>query len=91
MLIGDGMFLVEHYWPGVTPATFREAVERVRAEATRLQASGESIRFMHSTLVPEDENAFCVFAAASESLVREAYARAGVGFEQIVDAVELDH
>ena len=81
-------FLVEHYWPGVTAEQFGDAAGRVRTSADRLAANGEPIRYLHSTLVPEDEAAFCVFDAASESLVEEAYRRAGVRFERMVAAVE---
>jgi len=80
--------LVEHYWPGVTAEEFGDAAERVRTSAEQLAARGERIRYLHSTLVPEDEAAFCVFEAASESLVEEAYRRAGVRFERMVAAVE---
>jgi Protein of unknown function (DUF4242) len=81
-------FLVEHYWPGVTPAGFGDAAERVRTSSARLAAEGEWIRFLHSTLVPEDESAFCVFEAGSRSVVEEAYRLAGVTFERMLDAVE---
>ena len=83
-------FLVEHYWPGVTEESFRGAVRQVRAAAERLAAAGDPIVFMHSTLVLEDENALCVFTARSRSVVEEAYARAGVRFERIVSALELE-
>lgn len=81
-------FLVEHYWPGVTADQFGDAADRVRTSADRLAADGAPIRYLHSTLVPEDEAAFCVFEAASEFLVREAYRRAGMRFERVVAAVE---
>jgi hypothetical protein len=81
-------FLVEHYWPGVTAQQFGDAAERVRASAEQLAASGERIRYLHSTLVPEDEAAYCVFEAASEDLVEQAYARAEVRFERMRAAVE---
>jgi hypothetical protein len=81
-------FLVEHYWPGVTAEQFGAAADRVRTSADQLASDGEPIRYLHSTLVPEDEAAFCVFEAASESLVEEAYRRAGVRFERMVAAVE---
>jgi Protein of unknown function (DUF4242) len=81
-------FLVEHYWPGVTAEQFADAADRVRTSADQLAANSEPIRYLHSTLVPEDEAAFCVFEAASESLVEEAYRRAGVRFERVVAAVE---
>jgi len=82
-------FLVEHYWPGVTPGEFEEAAERVRVAAGALAREGRPIRFLHSTLVPEDELGFCALAAESRGAVEEAYARAGVGFDRVVESLEL--
>ena len=82
-------FLVEHYWPGITPDGFGAAAARVRASSVALAATGLDIRFLHSTLVPEDEAAFCVFDAESAAVVEEAYARAGVPYERVLDALEI--
>jgi hypothetical protein len=82
-------FLVEHYWPGITAEGFAAAAELVRSSAAEICAEGASLRFLHSTLVPGDEAAFCVFEAASSELVEDAYARAGVPFQRIVDALEM--
>jgi hypothetical protein len=81
-------FLVEHYWPGVTASGFSAAAESLREASEAIAAAGGALRYLHSTLVPEDEAAFCVFDASSRLLVEEAYARAGVRFERILDAVE---
>lgn len=83
-------FLVEHYWPDVTADAFAAAVESVRRAAEELGASGEPVRYRHSTLVPEDAAAFCVLSAPDRSLVERVYARAAVSFDRIVDAVETD-
>jgi len=83
-------FLVEHYWPGVTEAAFRRSARRVAASADRLARAGEPIRFLHSTLVPDDEAAFCVLTAASPDLVERAYAAADVTFERLVEAIESE-
>jgi Nickel responsive protein SCO4226-like len=83
-------FLVEHYWPGVTPEEFRSAAERVRSSAEELSAGNTEIAFLHSTLVPGDEAAFCVFKAGSMEAVVEAYTRAGVTYERILDALEVE-
>jgi hypothetical protein len=90
--IGQGRktFLVEHYWPGVTVDLFGSAAAELRSSTETMAGEHRAIRFLHSTLVPEDEAAFCVFEAESQALVEEAYARAGVGFERIRDAVETD-
>ena len=83
-------FLVEHYWPGVTADQFRAAVDRVRQSAEEMAGAGKPIRFLHSTFVPGDEAAFCVFSGSSSQLVAEAYGRAGVAFERILDALEAE-
>jgi hypothetical protein len=82
-------FLVEHYWPGITAETFLSAAERVRTTAEAMARSGTPIRCLHSTMVPADEAAFCVFDAASADLIEKLYARAGVRFERIVAALEV--
>jgi hypothetical protein len=84
----EGTYLVEHYWPGITTVDFTEAVERVRSSAEALADAGRFVRCLHSTLVPEDEAAFCVLAAESMDLVEEVYSRAGVRYERILAAVE---
>jgi hypothetical protein len=86
---GRRTFLVEHYWPGVTEAAFAAAAERVRESAEELGREGRSVRYLHSTLVPEDESAFCLFEADSEAAVEEAYARASVSYERIRDALQI--
>ena len=86
---GSTTFLVEHYWPGITAEIFRSAAERVRATAEAMARGGTPIRYRHSTMVPADEAAFCVFDAGSVELVEQLYARAGVPFERIVAAVEV--
>ncbi len=82
--------LVEHYWPGVTAEAFRVAAERVHLSASELARAGESIRYLHATLVPSDESAFCVFEAGSLELVARAYANAQVRFERLRIALEVD-
>lgn len=82
-------FLVEHYWPDIEVETFQASAERLRASAADLAASGVKIRFLHSTLVLDDEAAYCVFEAESRAAVEEAYARAGVGFDRLLDALQI--
>ncbi len=83
-------YLVEHYWPGVTAERFSAAADRVRSSAEQMRREGTSVRFLHSTFVPKDEAAFCVFEAPTAGLVEEAYERADVRFERIVDALEME-
>lgn len=79
-------FLVEQYWTGVTPEEFDDAAERVRRSAEEIAGDGIAIRFRHSTLVPDEETALCVIEAESVTAVEQAFARAAVRYERIVEA-----
>jgi hypothetical protein len=83
-------YLVEHYWPGITRERLQDATRRLRSAAAAIARDGKDIRYLRSTLVPGDEVALVVFAASSAELVAEAYARAGVSYDRIVAALELE-
>jgi hypothetical protein len=83
------IYLVEHYWPGTTAERCRATAELVRTTAEAMARGGTPIRWLHSIIVPADEAAFCVFDAGSLDLVEQVYARAGVRFDRIVDALEV--
>jgi hypothetical protein len=72
-------YLVEHYRPGFTVEGLREWAARVR--------DGKSVRYVRSTIVPGDESLLCLLEAATEQLVHELYARAGIPFERIQPAI----
>ena len=80
-------FLVEHYRPGLDAEALRRWVARVRATVAELDRKGKPMRVLRSTIVPRDESFLCVIEAASEQLIREAYARAGIPFERISPAL----
>ena len=82
-------YLVEHYWPGITADAFRSAVARLRSTSRAMARGGVPIRYLHSTMVPSDEAAFCVLSAASPELIEQLYARVGLRFDRIVAAVEM--
>jgi Protein of unknown function (DUF4242) len=76
-------YLVEHYRPGLTVAELRRWAERVRASAAELEREGKPVRYLRAAIVPADESLLCVLEAATEELVRETYARAGLPFERL--------
>jgi hypothetical protein len=76
-------YLVEHYRPGLTVDGLKQWAARVREATGELECEGKQVRYLHSTVVPADESLLCVLEAASEALVREAYARAGLTFERL--------
>jgi hypothetical protein len=80
-------YLVEHYRPGLQPEQLRGSAARVRTVVLEMEREGKPVRHVCSTIVPVDESFLCVFEAASEELVREAYARARVPFERVSTAI----
>jgi Nickel responsive protein SCO4226-like len=62
---------------------------RRRSTAEAMAHGGTPIRYLRSIMVPGDEAAFCVFDAPSMDVVEQLYARAGVSFDRIVDALEI--
>lgn len=54
-----------------------------------MRHEGRHIRYLHSTLVPDDETAFCFFEAAECQDVIELNRRADVPFDRIAEAVTL--
>lgn len=80
-------FLVEHYRPGLTAAELGAWATRVRASAVEMEGEGKAVRYLRATIVPTDESLLCVIEAASEELVRQAYARAEIPFERITPVI----
>jgi hypothetical protein len=80
-------FLVEHYRPGLTVDELGAWATRVRDATSELEREGKPVRYLRATIAPTDESLLCVFEAASEQLVREAYARADIPFERITAVI----
>ena len=83
-------YVIDHYRSGLDRDELRHLAERVRDAATVLAREGMAIRWMSSTVVPDDEYFQSVIQAASKRLVREAHVRAGVSFERISVAIPID-
>jgi hypothetical protein len=80
-------YLVENYYPGLSAGELQGMVSRIRAAVSEMSGDGKAIRHVRSTIVPADESFLCVIDAASEQLVLDAYARAGVSIERISPAL----
>lgn len=76
-------YLVEHYRPGLTVEALGRCAGRVREAADAMRRDGKPVRYLRSTIVPADESLLCVLETASEELVRETYALAGIPFERL--------
>ena len=86
----DGMvYVVERYLPGLSQPELLHSLERLERVAEELRSEGTPVRYLGSTIVPEDEACFCQFEGPSRSSVAEANHRAGLSFDRIVLAVTV--
>jgi hypothetical protein len=80
-------FLVEHYRPGSSAVELGAMADGVREAAGEMERRGVAVRYLRAAVVPTDESLLCVFEAASEQLIRDAYRRAGISFERITAVI----
>lgn len=80
-------YLVEHYRPGFTVEALRQCATRIWVAADEMGREGKPVRYVRSTIVPADESLLCLLEAATEELVHETYARAGIPFDRISPAI----
>ena len=83
-------YFVEHYLPGQPIEQLTRSAARIRASVAELEAAGEQITYILSTILPNDEAFLCLIEAASEELIGDAYARAGLSFDRISAAISPD-
>jgi hypothetical protein len=81
-------FLAEVYVPRTRADDSSRAARCARAAAKQLSREGTSVRYVRTTLLPDDETCFHVFEAPSADAVGEVGRRAGLSWARIVAAVE---
>jgi hypothetical protein len=81
------VFVVERYLPGLDRDALLRSLERLEQVVAQMRRDGTAVRYLGSTIVPDDEACFCQFEAHSATHVAEANQRAGVPFDRIVEAV----
>jgi hypothetical protein len=83
------VYVVERYLPGLPPADLDRLLERLSRAARELEAEGTPVRYLGSTIVPDDEACFCQFEAPSEQAVAEVNRRADAPFDRIVSGLAV--
>jgi hypothetical protein len=78
-------YVAECFWPGVDEAAVRALDARTGGCADELARAGESVRYLGSILMREDEVVLCLFDGTEEA-VRRTAEQAGVPFERILEA-----
>lgn len=81
-------FLVERYLPRSHAAEIEAEVGRARIAAESLTDDGRPVRYLRTTVLPDDETCFHLFEAGSVDVVSELCVRAGLLHARIVRAVD---
>ena len=82
-------YLVESYIPRSRAREARAAGRDARTAAEELVREGTPVRYVRTTLLPDDETCFHIFDATTEEAVGEACRRAGIATGRIVPAIEV--
>jgi hypothetical protein len=83
------VYVVERYVPGTAETDLECMFERLRRVTRELRTEGVHVRYLGSTIVPDDEACFCQFQAPSEQAVAAANQRAEAPFDRIVAGVHV--
>jgi hypothetical protein len=80
-------FLVELYVPR-SPDDGTASARRAREAVEQLAREGTAVRYVRTTLLPDDETCFHVFEAPSPEVVAQVTQRAGFAGARILRAIE---
>jgi len=78
-------FIAECFWVGVKAVDLSALDRRVETCVAQMTGDGESVRYLGSMLMAEDEVVLCFFEG-SAAAVRLAAQRAEVPFERILES-----
>jgi hypothetical protein len=80
-------YLVEWYQPALTEALLKRTAGQIDRSAAELSNEGTAVALLLTLFMPDDEVAFCLFAAGSLASVEQACRRAELPFERITRAI----
>jgi hypothetical protein len=81
-------YLVETYVPRGRVHELEAVGREIRAAIAELEGEGVVVRYVRTTLLPDDETCFHVLEAASAGAVERVCRRAGLDRVRVVSAVE---
>jgi hypothetical protein len=80
---------LEPPWLGAGAGQAAAAELLAKQVAMHLRAEGATVRHLRSLFVPEDEQCFVLFQAASAHALAEAIERVGIAYERIAEVIDL--
>jgi hypothetical protein len=80
-------YLVEWYQPALTEALLSRTARQIDRCTAELSREGTAVDLLLTLFMPDDEVAFCLFAAGSLASVEQACRRAELPWERITRAI----
>jgi Protein of unknown function (DUF4242) len=87
---GLSLFLAERYVSSANPELAHLDAARASAASKEPTESGETIRYLGSTLIPSDETCLVLFEAPTAEEVRRLLERASLPYDRIFEAIRVD-
>ena len=81
-------YFIETYVPRGRAHELDAVGDAIRAGIAELEGEGVVVRYVRTTLLPDDETCFHVLEAASQGAVERLCGRAGLDRARVVSAVE---
>ena len=85
-----GEYMVESYVSAEPSMRWRGAAKQAEAGTNLPKQEGNSVRYVRSIFVPEDETCLHVFEGPSLYAIQTATERAGIRFERIVEVMQVE-
>jgi len=83
-------YVVERYVPRSTSGNLRSEGEKVAQAARELTgADTESVAYLSSVYIPDDEVSFCLFDGSSAETIAACFEQAQVAFDRVLEAEVL--
>ena len=84
------VFMADRSLPGITMDQLAGAQQAAIRESERSTENGTPVRYLRSMYVPGDERCMCLFEAESEQAVRQVNDAAGLPYNRVVEAHDLN-
>jgi len=82
--------MVERYRSRSDPDSLCSVADRLAEGARRVSQEGTSVRYVETIFLPDDETCLHTFEADSAADVQAVFRSAGIDFDRIVPAEQID-
>ncbi len=84
------VYMVERDLKGISMVDLAGAQKAAIATAESMRGTGQQISYLRSTFAPEDGRCMCLFEAESEEQVKSLNDSAGLPYDRVVPALDLN-